>query len=409
MRYTLPGAAAARLQALLGRDKLLRDFATFTTERGEPAALLLYVTHAHERSEIESCLDGGGMICDDGIVWLDGNYSVALVVGGQFVNSVQIPELGSLPLMKYRSDTSPLAPDRRYPRPDELERVKLIELAHYNGDSDSWEFRLQQYEDSSDQDTMLAGYSARQRKAVLYPIISGKERNYWHVNLFPSAAHASKGRGRFRYNLTCGFMGSSMQVTEEFTYDADQEAWVRTRLESRDCEAVDGMTRSRPYCPRAEALFWFDYAKAWLDGGTARATIDVHLRTSHSDLTLVMMDVMFDPQLAVLQSADGHPSCRIASSPPGATFWFNPPRCVSSEEGLTCQPATEVSASIPVALKANEDTLLFRCDIQVDRNAVSGWYQVWADKVRVFGANGASVTVDGVNDLTSFVEVEQPF
>jgi hypothetical protein len=395
---------AKNLQTLLGRKRLLRDFAPFTTERGEPAALLLYAAHARRRSLIDECFGQG--VCAgpewEGLVWLDGDYAVGLVIDGRFVNGVPI-DIGSTPLLKAREPWPLGGPDRhRRLRSDELEPIKLIELADYNGDFDAWEFRLVRHESFSNFETMLAGYSARQRKAVVYPIISGNSRAYWHDDLFPDAAHAedmSMNGGRIRYLAFCGERGNSRQVVEEFAYDRNQEAWVLKRNEARDCGAVGGV----PWAGyRPDVLLQMRHADRPQPPG-ALASVDVIFNTRRADVAVVMMDLMVDPQLTILQDAEGRPSCRAAARQSDVVFWFDPPRCVSGKPEAACQPAMEIGASIPVAPAAGRDALLFRCDVRVGFQALPGGYPIWATKVRVYAKDGAALSA--TNDVSDFLTV----
>ena len=388
---------AKNLQSLLGRHTRLRDFAAFTTERGEPAALLLSVRHARQISRVEEVVEEGacaGVPCDEGLVYLDGDYSLILVINGRVINSVAL-EMTSLPLLKAKDPS--WGPERGRPRPDELERVKLIQLADYNGDGNDWEFTFTRHESWSLVSMMMAGYRPRRRKAVVFPIVSGTTREFWKEALFQFQGN------RFRFHAPCGFLGNPTQTTEEFTYDAVEEAWLRTRLETRECDAVDGLGHgfSSP-----DVLIKVEHSDEARIAGSI-TTIDVLVETKHSDVRLVMMDFMVDPQLTIPPDTDGRPSCRTASDR-GATFWFYPPRCVSPEEGPGCQPATEIGMSIPVELSPDAYIRLFRCDVRIDPKALSGRYPVWATKVRAYDSEGRTLSVYGSNDITDFVNVCPP-
>lgn len=229
---TTPSAAnsappddAAHIAKLLGPDRRLRDFEAFTTERGEPAFLVLFVTDPHDPPADYDLSDAHS--CPEELygIALDGIYHVALVLGSQLVNEIPIPgslpdsPRVSLPLRNtryanywYWRQGEPIKFD--VPGANVVEPTKLIHLADFNGDGHAWEFRLLQYGACGHNDTLLAGYSPKQRHAMVYPIITGKDAMYWHGNFFRPPGEVMSNP--MHYDFQCGDHGADVQSDEDF-------------------------------------------------------------------------------------------------------------------------------------------------------------------------------------------------
>jgi len=153
-----------RLQALVGPEKRLRDYAPFVTERGEHANLVLFVTDAVDPptdAQLEDIPTCPGMVM---AIPLRGTYHVALVVSGRLINEVAIPPAYSYPLFRLWELPPGLPDDPTLALPmkntaefnyvfwgqgqrttsKKIEPTKLIKLADFNGDGHAWEFRLVQ-------------------------------------------------------------------------------------------------------------------------------------------------------------------------------------------------------------------------------------------------------------------------
>jgi len=122
-----------------------------------------------------------------------------------------------------------------------IEPTKLIKPADFNGDGHAWEFRLVQPGACGHYATLLAGYSARQRMAILFPILVHEHRVYWGDNLFPhpSTPNATKIKRVWQ----CGDHGSETHTERDYAYHPRREAWSLTRERMRACEIL----RPRPY------------------------------------------------------------------------------------------------------------------------------------------------------------------
>jgi hypothetical protein len=234
-----------QLQALLGGGEVVRDFARFTTERGEAAMLVVYLTEAEEH--YSGCYDEydpqyGPYNCDyDGVTWLQGTYWTALVIGNKVINRIKLPPHTQLPLTGFHGLNHDLwgqGDDCMTDNPcyGQIERTKVVKLLDYNGEGHPWEFRLVRYEMTGHEDTVLVGYSARQRKVIVYPVFEGNDRHESYDNFFPSP-NAPDARV-VHYHTDCGAHGSEIGNDRDFAYNPEQEAWVMTWEQEVDCSAV---------------------------------------------------------------------------------------------------------------------------------------------------------------------------
>src|SRR5713101_4275425 len=91
-----------RLQALVGPEKRLRDYAPFVTERGEHANLVLFVTDAVEPPADARLHEPEESSCPEMVtgIALRGTYHVGLVIGRRLINEVVIPPAESFPLFR---------------------------------------------------------------------------------------------------------------------------------------------------------------------------------------------------------------------------------------------------------------------------------------------------------------------
>lgn len=241
-------AMRAQLAKILGRGRRLRDFAPFTTERDESAFLVVFVTGATEPSDQR---DLGFVSCPEEVAGtpLIGVYHVGLIVRGRVVNEVPIPGNEDSPDSRTSVLAFPLRNTRFHnsifwdqggpiefddPTATIVEPTQLITLADYTGDGHAWELRLiHDGQSCGHKDTLLAGYSGVQHRVILYPIVMGKERAYWHDNFFPSARHPSAAT--VQWEMQCGDHGNDIFSERHFEYNPVLEAWVMTDQDASLC------------------------------------------------------------------------------------------------------------------------------------------------------------------------------
>lgn len=231
------------LAALAPAGATLRDVATFETEKREPAALLLWVTDAQpipDEADLDSCPGQAAGVP------LTGVYHLGLAIGGALVNEVALPALGpddgpalSLPVAHtayYNHEHWGQGPAIAFDGPgaDVVGPTRLLRLADYTADGHAWEVRFIGFVAACGHlETLLAGYSEKQRKVILHPIVSGAETRYWHDNLFasPDAKHAV----RIDWTWPCGDHGADHFDRETFRFDRVRERWSRTSASSSRC------------------------------------------------------------------------------------------------------------------------------------------------------------------------------
>ncbi len=242
------------LQKLFSPEKRVRDFAPFVTERGEHAFLVLFVTGAKEPADSEQLDPMASCGSMDAGIALVGTYHIALVVGRHIINEVTIPS--SDPPTTNPTFAFPLRNFRwvnywgwgqgariEYGAPgfEDVEPTKLLKLADFNGDGHAWEFRLMHGGDvCGHAPTLLAGYSAKQRRAIVCPVITGRVTQYWYDNLFPHPERIASST--ILHEFHCGDHGNDVLEVEGFEYNPGIEAWVMTRRESHLCIEESGQT-----------------------------------------------------------------------------------------------------------------------------------------------------------------------
>jgi hypothetical protein len=243
-----------RLSRILGHGRRLRDFAAFTTEHGEPAFLVLFLTQPIFEPSPDEKLEEP-MSCPEMVegIALGGIYHVGLVINGRLVNEVRIPRstpnepeppvptidfpLRNTPDSNYRDYGQ--APARVGSASGDVEPTKLIKLADYNGDGHAWEFRLVRTEGGcSGVETLLAGYSASQGRAILYPVIVGKDLSYWYPDFFPPPTEPNAATVHYEPSA-CQFSSSETEGDAQFEYNPSLEAWILTRVETHLCVLGD--------------------------------------------------------------------------------------------------------------------------------------------------------------------------
>jgi len=87
-------------------------------------------------------------------------------------------------------------------------------------------------------DTLLAGYSAWQGRAILYPVIEGKELSYWYPDFFPSPTEPNAATVHYEPSA-CQFSSSETELDRQFEYNLSLEAWVLTRVDTHLCVLGD--------------------------------------------------------------------------------------------------------------------------------------------------------------------------
>jgi hypothetical protein len=239
-------ATEKALQVLLGPAKRLRDYATFVTERGETAELVLFVTDAIDPPPDAKL---GDVWCGERVrgIPLTGTYHVGLVMDGKLVNQVTIPrfrvppdpepESGPIELpLKNSAESNHEVwgtgdPDENA---DDVKPTKLMRLADFNSDGHAWEFRLVLFGICGHDETLLAGYSPSRRQAIVFPIIEHGQRVYWEDNLFPSPRRPNATRVEWIWQ--CGDHGLDEEIQRTFVYSQPQEAWLLTCEHVRACD-----------------------------------------------------------------------------------------------------------------------------------------------------------------------------
>lgn len=109
--------------------------------------------------------------------------------------------------------------------------AKLLRLRGLNGNGLPHEFQLEVYIVAcSHVQVLTAGYSARQQRAVIYPILEGQATYYWHDNFYPDA------KGTIEWRFRCGDHANDIDARKTFEFDRVMEAYVLTRHSETPCE-----------------------------------------------------------------------------------------------------------------------------------------------------------------------------
>jgi hypothetical protein len=294
------------LQALLGPEKRVRDSVSFTTEKGERAALVLYVTNVQafggDRVEIEAPLGCADQVAG---IPLAGVYHVALIVDGVVINEITLSPPGggadgvmALPLRnlpRYNYEHwGQGTPEEYDPEAKQTEPTKLLRLADFNGDGRAWEFRLVQSGVCGHFSTLVAGYSAARRAAIVHPILSGPFRSDWADNFF---AHPTVGNGtRIESSFACGDHGNETEVWQEYLYDPKREAWVLNRHRERVCEGADTIA-DKPLEPLPSPIA---LTVASAEGSPGEeVSVEVSIDTHDVAVDRVAHAIIVDPRISV--------------------------------------------------------------------------------------------------------------
>jgi hypothetical protein len=221
-----------QLEEILGKGRYLRGWAPFETERGEGALLVLYATDV-----VEPPIDAeppATPTCAEQVTGLPvvGRYFVALVVRGALVNTIELPADGPL---AFPLSNRPELNARYYGQdagidPESAQTTRLVKLADFTGDGNAWEFRLVRG-DCRHLETLLAGYSPRARRAIVFPILRGSERRVWADDFFPPPTTPAARRVTIRSTCAEG----AEAAKEKYAYDARREAWVLARSRHATC------------------------------------------------------------------------------------------------------------------------------------------------------------------------------
>ncbi len=213
----------------------IRDYAPFETERGEGALLVLYATDAVDPPDDATLpADADCATRVTGIPLL-AHYHVALVVRGALVDTVDVPSDGLLALpLANRGAANARDWGQATDDPGGLQDTRLVKLADYTGDGNAWEFRLVRPHGCGAPDTLLAGYSARQRRAILYPVVRDGDPSVWNPGFFPPP-DAPDAR---RITVLAGCDGAARGRREKYVFDPARDAWRRARVRAARCPAA---------------------------------------------------------------------------------------------------------------------------------------------------------------------------
>lgn len=367
-----------QLERLLGARGRVRDFTRFTTERNEPALLVLYVKHA-EAGESHCFFDEDDpadyqRLCGCQLVgdtFISGEYSVALVVGGRIINAVSVP-VKVLPLTNEHTSNHSFWGQPDYPPGDprndaRIERTKLINLRDYNEDGHAWEFRIiGNWEAGEDFETMLVGYSAKQRRVILYPIVTGKDavNTLDHFFPFPDQPAAAT----VHYHLSCFDHGNDVLNEQDFEYNPQIEAWVMTRQDFSLCfsEYLGKDRSARPTPTPTNVQIHVGSARGF-PGETV--TIPITIDPNGAEVRDVQIDLPLISEFTVVQCVANHeqytpPERRLSKFRIGE--WGMHALLVSINAGQ--QPDSWNDEPLP------HGSLLCTCEVHVSDSVVPGSY-----------------------------------
>jgi hypothetical protein len=264
-------------------------------------------------------------------------------------------------------------------------------------------FRLVQYGACGHLETAIAGYSARQRKALLYPIVSSDgARSYWHDNLFPGPDDAARATRR-RYQFRCLDHGNDRYTAKEFAYDPLPEAWRQTWGDGRDCKAVDGVEEGQ--MPSG----FFRVGDTTIAPG-GEASLEIGFKSLRGGKLSIEMEVAVEGAIGVRATASGTPDCTAGHETPGtrgtgsehspASFWFGPPRCMSPDSAPNCRLTTVIGARVELtfpAMAPDDPTPIYRCRLTAPDGALEGSYDAWISKIRIYASSGNPVQANGTD------------
>ncbi|MFO0750590.1 MAG: hypothetical protein U1F43_33715 [Myxococcota bacterium] len=248
-------ARVAAIAALLPTGAVLRDLASFRTEAGRDAALVLWATGTAATPEGGDDLD----TCPGAVAGepLTGVYHLGLALAG---------ERGATPPFTLASDVTLPAPEaadgdaagalslplrnravNNYEHWGQGKKVafdseagravgptKLLRLADYTGDGKAYEVRFVSFVAACGHlETLLAGYSPDRHAVTLFPIITPDATTYWHDNLFgnPADRHATT----LTWRWACGDHGADTERRQTFRFDRKRSAWRLISISERPC------------------------------------------------------------------------------------------------------------------------------------------------------------------------------
>lgn len=211
---------------------------------GTGKALILYILDPEIAAE--DPLESYALTCPGEVNGqpIEGVYHLALVEDGAIVNDVEIPG-DSLAehrpqrlRLVYRQLESILdgqrgaAMDRVENGTARLVEAKLLKLRDLNGDGLPHEFTLSyQLGACGHVRVLIAGYSVRQGRAIVYPILGDRHSPYyWHDNFFPDKT------GTIQWHLSCGDHGSPYGERKMFTFSEKRQAYVLRTRSQYECD-----------------------------------------------------------------------------------------------------------------------------------------------------------------------------
>lgn len=392
-------AADVDLQALLGPEKRVRDSVSFTTEKGETAALVLYVTDVQAVGGEENDEIAPPVSCPQEVpgIPLAGVYHVALIVDGKLVNEITIPAPGggadgpmalplrNLPSLNYEhwGQGKPVEDDAEERK---TEPTKILRLADYNGDGRAWEFRLvQSGAFCGHLATLVAGYSAKRRAVVIYPILSGPFRSEWSDNFFP---HPTKGAGtKLETTFRCGDHGNEKEVWQEYLYGPEREAWVLRRHRERACEGMDKIAEKTP-APLASPI---TLAVGSAEGAPGEeVSIEVMVDTGDAAVDRIEHAIVVDPRVSV--AFVGLDFERGSSDWDAADTGLGPIHC-ASELVETCEWAFQMRLDG----KFHGRSILYALRLAIPNDAAPGFYPLRNVDVVAQNAKGERLALTGAD------------
>ncbi len=413
LSMAVPGAATqpqrghrVQIVRLLGPGRRLREFVDFRTERGEAAALVLFVTNiihdVDETQQLEEVLT-----CPDEVpgIGLEATYHLALVISGRLINELVIPSPSEpadaanptlfLPVRHLRSFNAslwgqelPLRHDNA--KGDVVEPTRLIKLADFNGDGRRWEFRLLQPGNACcHRFGLIAGYSAQQRRAIIFPVFEGPRAVYWEDNVFPHPDDARGGRLTRHYE--CGDHGNTVDSLSEFVYDPKREAWVLDVTRSKDCERRHKPTPTSVEVPTPSTPVVLRIATVRGTSGQ-RVTVPITLDAHGAKLSSIEFSVADEPQMPFATNADGGDRCEIVAQ----GYWYTGfsavgPIACASERASSCSWAWSGDLELRPEAAIPDSAALYTCEVQIPRGAPAGSYPL-----RIVKVNARAPNRDGV-------------
>jgi len=374
----------AAVTPLLGPHGVVREVAAFTTERGEHALLVLFVTSAvgpppnFNFDEVLSCPE------EVSGEPLAGTYHLALVIDGRLINELPIPapcdrldatdSVMSLPLrnrawLNYWHWGQGKQIEYGTSEGNHIDSTHLLALADYTGEGHAWQVRLIQAGCSCGHlDTLLAGYSARQRRVIIYPIVLGPLRTYWQDGLFPSPTE-KRGSPIVRH-LGCDH-GSETEWIDTFVYDLRQEAWVQTRHMQRACPFAEaGVTAAVTPAPAATPIVLQMGSASGRPG--EQASVEVRLAAGGQPLSAVQFGLLVNPDVPFALSARGDVQCEAQGERwTSSSVSLSPHHCTSTN-APRCQWAAMVDIGLKDEDAVPDGVMLWRCTLAIPPGARAG-------------------------------------